>query len=456
MKKVIVPLIGVCLALVAVIAVYRFGFRKSLPEAEPALQVSAVLDQNGCYDCHSSSQKKPFYASFPIIGPQLNKHIQHGTGFFDLDRYDLEQPSEVLLSMLEYTVQQKNMPIAEYKLMHWGTGYNKQERSLLTKWVMDERASRYASGLAAPEFASEVVQVIPEAIETDAEKVALGKKMYNDTRLSLDNTISCATCHILEDGGADEPETRTSEGINGNFGGINAPTVFNAVFNARQFWNGRAHTLADQAAGPPENPMEMGDQTWDQIVERLRTDASLVKEFEALYPGEGLTRASVTDAIAEYEKTLLTPNDRLDLYLKGNSDALTAQELSGYNAFKDNSCATCHVGKTLGGQSFELMGIFEDYFADREQSRPDVEYNDDDKGLAGFTGKDEDLHRFKVPNLRNISMTPPYFHDGTRASIEDAVKDMFRFELGKKASEQDVASISAFLRALDGDSPYFE
>ena len=455
MKKVIVTLIGICMAIAVVTAIYRFALRKSIPDASTSQQVTAILDQNGCYSCHSTAPKKPFYARLPIIGSKFDQYVEHGTRFVDLKKADFENPSEVLLSMIEYTLQQNNMPIKEFKFAHWGTGFNKKEKSLLTKWVMDERATRYATGLAAEEFANEPIQVLPESVPIDPNKVALGKKMYNDTRISLDNTISCATCHVLEDGGADHADERTSEGINGNIGGVNAPTVFNALFNIEQFWNGRAHTLAEQAAGPPVNPIEMGDQTWDQIVERLRMDASLVAEFNALYPEEGLTQATVTDAIGEFEKTLITPNDKLDLYLKGNRDALTADELAGYNAFKDNSCAVCHVGKTLGGQSFEFMGIFEDYFADREKIRPDIAYNDDDNGLSGFTGNPDDIHRFKVPNLRNISMTAPYFHDGTRETLEEAVRDMFRFELGKTASEEQVSSITTFLRSLDGESPYF-
>ena len=134
-----------------------------------------------------------------------------------------------------------------------------------------------------------------------------------------------------------------------------------------------------------------------------------------------------------------------------NATALTAEQLQGYQLFKDNTCATCHVGKTLGGQSFEYLGIFEDYFAARAQEHPDVQYNDDDKGLAGFTGRDEDLHKFKVPSLRNISKTAPYFHDGTMPTIEDAVKGMFRYELGRTATDEETQKISAFLRALDGE-----
>lgn len=457
MKRLIPTIIMVCVAVVVVTAIYRFGLMKSIPEAQPSAQVAAIMEQNGCYECHDAAAESPFYANLPVIGSMLNKHIEHGTNFIDLRKADLENPSEVLLSMIEYTVQHGNMPIMEYKMAHWGTGYNKEESSLLMKWILSERASRYATGLAGnATLAAEPIQVLPDSVETNAEKVALGMKMYNDTRISLDNTISCATCHILAQGGADHADERTSEGINGNHGGVNAPTVYNALFNVEQFWNGRAHTLADQAAGPPVNPMEMGDQTWDQIVERLREDKDLVAEFVAIYPEEGLTQATVTDAIGEFEKTLITPNDKLDQYLKGNASALSAEELAGFKAFKDNTCTTCHVGKTLGGQSFEKMGIFEDYFAAREQSRPDIAYNDDDKGLSGFTGKAEDLHKFKVPNLRNISKTAPYYHDGTQQTLEDAVRGMFRFELGKTATDQQVSSITTFLKALNGQNQYLE
>ena len=450
MKKSLVTAIVILLALVLGFAVYRFAFRKSIPDAPVSQQVAAILEQNGCYSCHSGQDGTPFYAKLPFANPIL-AHIEIGTRFWDLRREDLENPSEVLLSKLQHSVTSGNMPLVEYKLIHWGTGFNKAEKSLLTEWILSQRQERFATGTACEAYAQHALQPIPDSLSTDIRKVTLGRKMYNEARISLDGTLSCATCHVIDKGGADSRGTRTSEGINGQFGGINAPTVLNAAFNVEQFWNGRAHTLADQAAGPPVNPVEMGDQTWEQICERLKEDASLVAEFQSIYP-EGITQATVTDAIAEYEKTLITPNDRLDQMLKGDENALTEEEKKGLAAFMDNSCAVCHVGKTLGGQSFETLGIYEDYYAAREQSNPDIVYNDDDKGLAGFTGDTADLHRFKVPGLRNISKTSPYFHDGTQATIEDAVRAMFRFELGvKEAPESDVASISAFLRTLDGE-----
>ena len=450
MKKSLVTAIVILLALVLGFAVYRFAFRKSIPDAPVSQQVAAILEQNGCYSCHSGQDGTPFYAKLPFADPIL-AHIEIGTRFWDLRREDLENPSEVLLSKLQHSVTSGNMPLVEYKLIHWGTGFNKAEKSLLTEWILSQRQERFATGTACEAYAQHALQPIPDSLATDIRKVTLGRKMYNEARVSLDGTLSCATCHVIDQGGADSRGTRTSEGIYGQFGGINAPTVLNAAFNVEQFWNGRAHTLADQAAGPPVNPVEMGDQTWEQICERHKEDASLVAEFQSIYP-EGITQATVTDAIAEYEKTLITPNDRLDQMLKGDENALTEEEKKGLAAFMDNSCAVCHVGKTLGGQSFETLGIYEDYYAAREQSNPDIVYNDDDKGLAGFTGDTADLHRFKVPGLRNISKTSPYFHDGTQATIEDAVRAMFRFELGvKEAPESDVASISAFLRTLDGE-----
>ncbi|MDY5191137.1 MAG: cytochrome c peroxidase [Bacteroidaceae bacterium] len=450
MKKSLVTAIVILLALVLGFAVYRFAFRKSIPDAPVSQQVAAILEQNGCYSCHSGQDGTPFYAKLPFADPIL-AHIEIGTRFWDLRREDLENPSEVLLSKLQHSVTSGNMPLVEYKLIHWGTGFNKAEKSLLTEWILSQRQERFATGTACEAYAQHALQPIPDSLATDIRKVTLGRKMYNEARVSLDGTLSCATCHVIDKGGADSRGTRTSEGIYGQFGGINAPTVLNAAFNVEQFWNGRAHTLADQAAGPPVNPVEMGDQTWEQICERLNQDACLVAEFQSIYP-EGITQATVTDAIAEYEKTLITPNDRLDQMLKGDENALTEEEKKGLAAFMDNSCAVCHVGKTLGGQSFETLGIYEDYYAAREQSNPDIVYNDDDKGLAGFTGDTADLHRFKVPGLRNISKTSPYFHDGTQATIEDAVRAMFRFELGvKEAPESDVASISAFLRTLDGE-----
>lgn len=449
MKKALTILLAVLVLATVAHAIYRFGFRKSIPDAPVQEQVVAILQQNDCFVCHSAEPKMPFYASLPIMGPMMEKHITHASRFTDLEAGTkcMDEISEVSLAMIEDAMLKGNMPIHQYKMIHWGTGFNKAEKSVLAGWIRDTRLSRFANGLASEEFAAEGIQPVPSELPVDMEKVALGRKMYFDGRISADGTISCASCHLLEQGGADDVDERTSEGIFGQMGGVNAPTVYNSYFNVQQFWNGRAADLQEQAAGPPVNPVEMGTQTWDDIVARLKQDKELTAMFASLYPGEGLTQASVTDAIAEFEKTLLTPDCPFDLYLKGDADAISAEEKAGWEAFKENSCATCHTGVILGGKSFEYLGVFGDYFADRSS---DIAYNSDDDGLKGFTGKDEDLHKFKVPGLRNVALTAPYFHDGTMISMEDAVKAMAKYELGKELPEQEVAAIVAFMKALTG------
>ena len=192
----------------------------------------------------------------------------------------------------------------------------------------------------------------------------MGFDLYHDTRLSGDNTISCATCHGLATAGVDRKQY--SEGIDGQFGGVNAPTVYNSALNILQFWDGRAADLKEQAAGPPLNPVEMGSHSFDEISAKLAEDKELSKRFLEVYP-EGFNQSTITDAIAEFEKTLLTPS-RFDKYLMGDKTALTAEEVAGYELFKENKCATCHTGVNLGGQSFEYMGIKDNYF-DRDDRR---------------------------------------------------------------------------------------
>lgn len=453
MKKFITFTLVVLIAAAAVMAIYRFNFRKSIPVDAPVEeQVAAILRQNDCLVCHDPEAEKPFYGNLPIVGKRLDSHMYRAVRFTDLKTVlgDLQNIDQASLAKLESSLHSGSMPILEYKLVHWGTTFNDAEKSVLADWIRNVRAQRFATGLAAAEFANEPIQPLGPAPATDPAKVILGFKLYHDGRLSADGTISCATCHPLDKGGVDG--TRTSEGIYGQFGGINAPTVYNALHNVQQFWNGRAATLAAQAAGPPVNPVEMGTQSWDDIVTRLSADKTLVGEFAKLYP-EGLTEATVTDAIAEFEKTLVTPDSPFDRYLKGDKTAITVEQVKGYEDFKAHKCATCHAGQTLGGQSFEYHGIAEDYFAART---PEIAYNDDDKGLAGFSGNERDLHRFKTPNLRNIALTAPYLHDGSAATLDEAVKSMIRFQTGTSYTQQEVDRIVDFLGTLTGQHEYLQ
>lgn len=447
-----IGLLVVACALVAagVLVALRVSSRQAIPEGTAQEQVQAVLEHNGCFVCHAQEPNLPFYAKLPVMKKVMAKHTSTALRAVDLESRIVGgvPADEAVLSMVAHVTANGEMPISQYRMIHWGSGVGAKEKRAVAEWVYDNRLNRF--GYSDSE-ASEPVRPVPETVPYDAAKAMLGEAMYNDTRISLDGTISCASCHILKDGGDSDPAHRTSEGIYGQFGGVNAPTVYNAVFNVQQFWNGRAADLQEQAAGPPENPVEMGDQTWDQICERLREDKALVKLFESLYPGEGLTRNTVTGAIAEFEKTLITPDAPFDRYLKGETDAIDAQAIEGYDYFKRFACASCHTGVGIGGTSFERLGIFADYFAERSE---DIEYCADDDGLKGFTGKDADLHRFKVPGLRNVALTAPYFHDGSMATLEDAVRAMARYELDRDLSDAEVTSLVAFMNSLTGQTRY--
>ena len=287
---------------------------------------------------------------------------------------------------------------------------------------------------------TEPIRPIPLNMKVDARKVALGRELFHDMRLSANSTISCATCHDLKRGGVDG--LPLSRGINGQIGEMNAPTVYNSVFNFRQFWDGRADTLEQQIDGPVHSPKEMACE-WAEIVSRLNVDRNYVATFSSIYP-DGITEANIKDAIANFERSLITPNSRFDQYLRGNASALTEDERKGYRLFKDLGCIACHQGVNVGGNMFQKLGVMRDYFATR---RP---LSHADMGRFNVTGKEIDRHFFKVPSLRNIALTGPYFHDGSAKTLEDAVKIMINFQLGQPIDQKDVELIVAFLKTLNG------
>ena len=291
--------------------------------------------------------------------------------------------------------------------------------------------------------APEPLAPLPSKVDVSMDKVLLGRTLFHDPALSGDNTISCATCHSLEHGGA-EPR-KTSNGIRGQAGPINSPTVLNSGFNFVQFWDGRAKDLQEQAEGPVANPLEMGS-TWEGVVAEIKKEKSYADSFGKLY-SDGVTKDNVTDAIAEYEKSLVTPS-AFDRYLGGDKKAISAQARAGYEKFKEVGCPTCHMGVNVGGSMYQKMGLVGDYFAMRGG-----ELTDADLGRFNVTNEDKDKHFFKVPTLRNVELTPPYFHDGSQDKLEDAVKIMAKVQLGKDLSDADVASIVTFLKSLTGELP---
>lgn len=288
----------------------------------------------------------------------------------------------------------------------------------------------------------EPIQPLPTEVKLDARKVALGQQLFSDKRLSKDNSISCASCHNLATGGVDG--RTTALGIRGAKGLVNVPTVLNSSLNFRQHWDGRAASLEAQVAIPVHSPIEMGTN-WPEVIAKLSKDALLVEEFKKTYPAGGLQARNITDAIATFERSLTTPNARFDKYLRGNTSALTVDELRGYQLFKSYGCVACHQGVNVGGNMFQTFGVMGNYFAQRGNP------TEADLGRFNVTRKESDKHVFKVPSLRNVALTAPYFHDGSAKTLGDAVDVMFKFQLGRTASAQDKDLIVKFLYTLTGE-----
>jgi len=289
--------------------------------------------------------------------------------------------------------------------------------------------------------AQEPITPIEPVKEINLAMVELGKKLYFEPRLSKSGFISCNSCHNLSMGGTDN--LKTSIGHNWQQGPINAPTVLNSSMNVAQFWDGRAADLKEQAGGPIANPGEMAF-THTLALEVLESIPAYVSEFTQVFGPDCINIDQVTEAIAEFEKTLVTPNSRFDQWLLGDTSAITSEELAGYQLFKNSGCVACHMGPALGGTSFQKMGLVAPYETENAA-----------QGLVAVTGKDADRFKFKVPTLRNVELTYPYFHDGEADTLSEAVDIMGRLQLGRKFEETDIDIIVAFLKTLTGEQPSF-
>ena len=288
---------------------------------------------------------------------------------------------------------------------------------------------------------NEPIQPIRPAAVANPAAVELGKKLYFDPRLSKSGFISCNSCHNLSMGGSDN--LKTSVGHNWTKGDINAPTVLNSSMNVAQFWDGRAKDLQEQAGGPIKNPGEMAF-THELAVQVIASIPAYVAEFTRAYGNSEVNIDQITRAIAAFEETLVTPNARFDLWLNGDEAALSGEEKAGYQLFKRNGCPICHNGAAAGGTSFKKMGVVEPYTTDNPA-----------EGRVAVTGRDADRLSFKVPTLRNVELTYPYFHDGAADTLAQAVDVMGRVQMGRRFSDEENAQIVAFLRTLTGDQPSF-
>lgn len=281
-----------------------------------------------------------------------------------------------------------------------------------------------------------MITPLPTSIPYDKEKAMLGKQLYMDTNLSKDGKVSCNTCHDLKRYGVDnEIFSIGADGVLDE--PFNSPTTFNSVFNFVQFWDGKAKNLADQAKNPFINPKEMALKDEAEVVKRVEANAKYKASFDKIY-GE-ITMQNITDAIAEFEKTLITPNAPFDRYLNGDENAISSQAKRGWEAFKSNGCVACHQGQNIGGTMYQKIGIFEPY------------PNQENLGRYEITKIESDKMVFKVPSLRNVAKTAPYYHDGSIPTLDVCVQFMAYYQLGRFLDQQTVDDIVAFLESLTGE-----
>ena len=412
---------------------------------DPNFRKLAPAYQYKCSDCHLPGADPPFYSGFPIAGDMMRKdvtmaieHVDMAAEFFD----GAPHFSEAVLAKTQKVIQDDSMPPFRYRALHWKSALTEQEKKDSFTWIRQARARANGAPNTDDPIYNEAVLPLVVPAGLNREKAALGNRLFHDVRLSRDNTLSCASCHDLAKGGTDQAQF--SDGINGQIGPINSPTVFNSVYALAQFWDGRAADLNEQASGPVNNPIEMGSN-WEEVLGKLKDDKEYAAAFEAIYP-DGMTSGNITDAIAGFEESLVTTNSRFDHYLLGNADALTAEERQGYDLFRSYGCATCHAGQAMGGSSFEKMGVYGDYFAGRG-----TEIKDADHGRYNVTKQERDRQRFKVPTLRNIALTHPYFHDGSVSDLHEAVKMMARYQTDRPMTENDAHVIRTFLLTLTGE-----
>lgn len=309
---------------------------------------------------------------------------------------------------------------------------------LFSTFIAEADVSTEARGVSA---VFKPLPAIEPSLQTEAGKlkVELGKKLYLDTILSVKNDLSCSSCHHLDKYGVDNKNV--SDGTDDQKGDRNSPSSFNAFLHLAQFWDGRAKDVEEQALGPILNPVEMAMPSEEEVLTRLKKDPEYVSLFSKVFKGEAepVSYLNVGKAIGAFERTLLTPS-RFDKYLNGDEDALSVKEKSGMLSFVKTGCATCHNGVGVGGGMYQKLGLV-------------VPFETKDMGRFKVTNVESDRFVFKVPSLRNIAKTGPYFHDGSVKTLEEAIKLMAKHQLGRELGDTEISEISDFLHALTGEVP---
>lgn len=370
-----------------------------------------------CADCHTKDLAQyPLYYDFPIASSIAHANVKSAQSSFLISKEKLSGKvpfSEGDVERLSRAMAKGDMPPAQYIALHWNSALNEKEQHILSRWI-DKRLKEFD------------IRPIPKEnfFHPDTKKALLGQKLFHDKILSRDQTKSCASCHQEEKGGADTLS--------------NTPTVFNAAYNIAQYWDGRAENLKAQAFEAITNPAEM-NADWNEVCSRLRNNTEYDKLFRESYPDRGITPSNVSEAISEYEHTLLTPESKFDRFLMGDRSALNANELEGYNLFKKHECFVCHTGPNLGGLSFERVGQRKQYYTENKPGN---------LGRFAITHRKEDLHVFKVPSLRNVEKTFPYMHDGSASTLDEAVKVMSEYQTSEPMTTEEQKKVVAFLRTL--------
>ena len=312
-------------------------------------------------------------------------------------------------------------------------------------------ASLLASSLVSADILPSVVPA-PANNPTTPEKVELGKQLFFDPRLSVDGTVSCNSCHNIMSSGTDNRPT--SAGVDGQRGGRSAPTVWNAAFLSAQFWDGRAATLEEQAKGPPLNPIEMGMPSEAAVVERLNSIPGYVEQFKLAFGGkDAVSYDNMAKAIAAFERTLITANSNYDRFLSGEKTALSEQAQRGKKVFEQSGCNACHSGANFAGPTLPIGEGFYQKFPSIASDYDHKYKLSEDKGRFEVTKDRADMNKWRVPSLRNIALTAPYFHNGSVETLDEAVRVMAKTQLGLDINDQDVDDVVAFLQSLNGEFP---
>ena len=392
-----------------------------------------------CAACHGAQPEYNSFINF-FSGGLLKRDIDNARRGWKMEGDAQVRSGLVDYLKVDHVLRTRRMPPVQYTAVHIGSRLTPQDVALLRLRYSEQGAEQRRFAVIEP--------VQPE--QTELVRAQLGYLLYHDARLSTNNQVSCSSCHDMSLGGTDnKPKSEGVPGADGKpqLGGVNAPTVFNASGHIRQFWDGRAADLKEQAGGPPLNPVEMGYATpedWKAIAAKLNEDPLLVSLFRHVYGEQGITGDTITDAIAAFERTLTTPDSAFDRFLKGDAAAMDDAQKAGMKAFVSYGCATCHAGPALGGLSFEPINKKADF----RSHTPG--YEEGAFGLQDFTKSEEHRDLFRVPTLRNVALTHPYFHTGAVSELEDAVRIMFNTQAGVVPSKEVLSSVTRFLEAQTG------